>query len=34
MEQLESTLQKAIANEQYEVAAKIRDEIEKRKSSL
>lgn len=34
IEQLESTLQKAIANEQYEVAAKIRDEIEKRKSSL
>ncbi|MBD1429719.1 MULTISPECIES: bifunctional nuclease family protein [Sphingobacterium] len=32
MEQLESTLEKAIANEQYEVAAKIRDEIEKRKS--
>ena len=32
MEQLESTLEKAIANEQYEVAAKIRDEIENRKS--
>lgn len=32
MEQLESTLEKAIANEQYEVAAKIRDEIERRKS--
>ena len=32
MEQLESTLEKAIANEQYEVAAKVRDEIEKRKS--
>ena len=31
MEQLETTLDKAIANEQYEVAAKIRDEIEKRK---
>ena len=32
LEQLENTLEKAIANEQYEVAAKIRDEIEKRKS--
>lgn len=32
IEQLENTLEKAIANEQYEVAAKIRDEIEKRKS--
>lgn len=32
MEQLENTLEKAIANEQYEVAAKIRDEIERRKS--
>ncbi|WP_149912952.1 bifunctional nuclease family protein [Sphingobacterium cavernae] len=32
LEELESTLEKAIANEQYEVAAKIRDEIEKRKS--
>lgn len=32
MEQLEKTLEKAIANEQYEVAAKIRDEMEKRKS--
>lgn len=32
MDQLESTLEKAIANEQYEVAAKIRDEIERRKS--
>lgn len=31
MEQLENKLEKAIANEQYEVAAKIRDEIEKRK---
>lgn len=32
MEQLENTLEKAIANEQYEVAAKIRDEIDRRKS--
>lgn len=32
LEQLEKTLEKAIANEQYEVAAKIRDEIENRKS--
>ena len=32
MEQLENTLEKAIANEQYEVAAKIRDEIERTKS--
>ncbi len=32
MEQLEKTLEKAIENEQYETAAKIRDEIEKRKS--
>jgi len=32
IEQLENTLEKAIANEQYEVAAKIRDEIERRKS--
>lgn len=31
IEQLEKTLQKAIDNEQYETAAKIRDEIEKRK---
>ncbi|MDR2281630.1 MAG: bifunctional nuclease family protein [Sphingobacterium sp.] len=31
-EQLENTLQKAIANEQYEAAARIRDEIERRKS--
>lgn len=31
-EQLENTLQKAINNEQYETAAKIRDEIERRKS--
>ncbi|HMR20118.1 MAG TPA: bifunctional nuclease family protein [Sphingobacterium sp.] len=30
MEQLENTLQKAIDNEQYETAAKIRDEIERR----
>jgi len=30
-EQLENTLQKAIANEKYEVAARIRDEIERRK---
>jgi bifunctional DNase/RNase len=32
LEQLEKTLEKAIENEQYETAAKIRDEIEKRKS--
>lgn len=32
IEQLESTLKKAIENEQYETAAKIRDEIERRKS--
>lgn len=32
LEQLEKTLQKAIENEQYETAAKIRDEIENRKS--
>ena len=32
LEQLEKTLEKAIANEQYETAAKIRDEIEKRQS--
>jgi len=32
MDQLEKTLEKAIENEQYETAAKIRDEIEKRKS--
>jgi bifunctional DNase/RNase len=32
MEQLENTLQKAIDNEQYETAAKIRDEIERRNS--
>ncbi len=32
LEQLENTLEKAIENEQYETAAKIRDEIEKRKS--
>lgn len=32
IEQLESTLKKAIDNEQYETAAKIRDEIERRKS--
>lgn len=32
LEQLENTLHKAISNEQYEAAAKIRDEIEKRKS--
>jgi len=32
MEQLEKTLEKAIENEQYETAAKIRDEIENRKS--
>lgn len=31
IEQLESTLQKAIDNEKYEVAARIRDEIERRK---
>lgn len=31
-EQLEKTLQKAIASEQYEAAARIRDEIERRKS--
>lgn len=31
-EQLENTLQKAIENEQYEAAARIRDEIERRKS--
>ena len=31
-EQLENTLQRAIVNEQYEAAAKIRDEIERRKS--
>lgn len=31
-EQLEKTLQKAIENEQYEAAARIRDEIERRKS--
>ncbi len=31
MEQLEKTLEKAIESEQYETAAKIRDEIEKRK---
>ncbi|MBE8719241.1 bifunctional nuclease family protein [Sphingobacterium pedocola] len=31
-EQLENTLQKAIENEQYETAAKVRDEIERRKS--
>ncbi|NQD72290.1 UvrB/UvrC motif-containing protein, partial [Sphingobacterium shayense] len=31
-EQLESTLNKAIESEQYETAAKIRDEIERRKS--
>ncbi|GGH15964.1 hypothetical protein FAZ19_06185 [Sphingobacterium alkalisoli] len=31
-EQLENTLQKAIENEQYETAAKIRDEIDRRKS--
>lgn len=30
-EQLESTLQKAIDSEKYEIAARIRDEIEKRK---
>lgn len=30
-EQLESTLQKAIDNEKYEIAARIRDEIERRK---
>lgn len=30
-EQLEKTLEKALANEQYEAAAKIRDEIERRK---
>lgn len=30
-EQLENTLQKAIENEKYEVAARIRDEIERRK---
>ncbi|NGF58189.1 bifunctional nuclease family protein [Parapedobacter sp. SGR-10] len=33
LEQLEKTLQKAIENEQYETAAKIRDEIEKRQGS-
>jgi len=33
LEQLEKTLQKAIENEQYETAAKIRDEIEKRQRS-
>lgn len=32
LEQLENTLQKAIDNEQYETAAKIRDEIERRNS--
>ncbi|MGH2622288.1 MAG: bifunctional nuclease domain-containing protein [Sphingobacterium sp.] len=32
LEQLEKTLEKAIENEQYETAAKIRDEIEKRQS--
>lgn len=32
LEQLENTLQKAIDNEQYETAAKIRDEIERRGS--
>lgn len=32
IEQLEKTLQKAIDSEQYETAAKIRDEIEKRRS--
>lgn len=32
MEQLENTLQKAIDSEQYETAAKIRDEIERRNS--
>lgn len=32
LEQLENTLQKAIENEQYETAAKIRDEIERRNS--
>ena len=32
LEQLEKTLAKAIENEQYETAAKIRDEIEKRQS--
>ncbi len=32
LDQLEKTLEKAIENEQYETAAKIRDEIEKRKS--
>ena len=32
IEQLENTLERAIVNEQYEAAAKIRDEIEKRKS--
>ncbi len=32
LEQLESTLKKAIENEQYETAAKIRDEIDQRKS--
>ena len=33
LEQLENTLQKAIENEQYETAAKIRDEIERRQQS-
>ena len=32
IEQLENTLERAIVNEQYEAAPKIRDEIEKRKS--
>lgn len=33
LEQLEKTLQKAIENEQYETAAKIRDEIERRQGA-